>query len=157
MRSRSRTRTDVSATEGQLDLFFDTTIPAPAPSQDGALALRHKVAETMHQALQTCGKPRAEIAAEMARLTGDVKCSEHMLNAFTAASREGWELSFQRGVAFDQATGTHALLELFARESGGKVFYGRDALLAELGLADILTDELSAKKKSIKKQMEVWK
>lgn len=157
MRTRNRTRTNGAAAAGQLDLFFDTSIPGAPPDKAGALALRHQIADAMTLALQSCGKARADVAAEMARLTGDAKCSEHMLNAYTAASREGWELSLQRAVAFDQATGTHALLGLFAQVAGAKVFVGRDALLAELGRAEILRDELGAKAKQIKKQMEEWK
>lgn len=140
-------------TQLSLDLFFDDQVPTPAPAVDGAFALRGCLALVISQAITESGKSRAEIATEMARLTGDKNCTENMLNAYTAASRKGWELPLIRAMAFDRAVGRPAILSFYAEQLGARVFMGRDALLAELGRAEILKDELSTKIKGIKSQM----
>lgn len=140
-----------------LDLFFDDTVPAPASNADGVFALRGCLGLVIKAAIENSGKTRAEIAAEMARLTRDKNCTENMLNAYTAASRKGWEVPLLRAMAFDKVVGQPAILSFYAEQLGARVFVGRDALLAELGRAEILKDELSGKIKRIKSQMESGK
>lgn len=137
-----------------LDLFFDDTIPAPAPDSEGVFALRGCLSLVIKAAIDASNKTRAEIAAEMARLTRDKNCTENMLNAYTAASRKGWEVPLIRAMAFDRAVGQPAILSFYAEQLGARVFVGRDAMLAELGRAEILKDELAGKIKRIKSQME---
>lgn len=137
-----------------LNLFFEDSVPAPAPDTDGVFALRGCLALVIKQAIEESGKSRADIAAEMARLTNDKNCSENMLNAYTAASRKGWEVPLIRAMAFDRAVGQPAILSFYAEQLGARVFVGRDAMLAELGRAEILKDELAGKIKRIKLQMD---
>jgi hypothetical protein len=143
--------------DGQLSLglFFDTEVPTAAGDSDGALSIAKEISAAMNQAIKDCGLPREEIADRMGKLLGQESISKHILDAYTSISREAHKINLQRAIAFDAATGLHALLELYAKFAGGRVFIGRDALLAELGRAEVLRDELSQQIKRIKNQMEV--
>lgn len=136
-----------------LALFFDDT-PPPAPaSAPGALALSRDIALVMSAAVADSGLDRTEIAARMSALTGR-EVSVHMINAYTSPEREAHNVSLERAIAFDLATGMHALLRLYATKCGARAYIGRDALLAELGRAEVLRDELSGQIKRIKQRME---
>lgn len=138
-----------------LELFFDTEVPAAADDGDGALSIGNEIAAAMNQAIKDCGMTREEIAERMGRLLGQKSISKEVLNQYTSKYSETHHINLQRAIAFDAATGTNVLLELYAKFAGGRVFIGRDALLAELGRAEVLRDELSQQIKRIKTQMEV--
>lgn len=143
-----------SAGQLNLGLFFDTEVPVSVGNGDGALSIANEIAAAMKRGLDDCGHTREVVAERMGLLLGQT-ISKHILDAYTAVSRETHHINLQRAIAFDAATGTHALLELYAKFAGGRVFIGRDALLAELGRAEVLRDELSQQIKRIKTQMEV--
>lgn len=108
----------------------------------------------MGEAMRDSGLNREDIASRMTELLG-AEVSVHMLNAYSSPEREAHKVSLERAIAFDIATGGQALLQLYARLLGGRAFLGRDAMLAELGRAEVLRDELNGQIKRIKGRMEL--
>lgn len=144
------------ATQLSLDLFFDTEVPSAASDSAGALSIANEISGAMKHAIENCGITREVIAERMGKLLGQT-VSKHILDAYTSPAREAHHINLQRAIAFDAATGTHVLLELYAKFAGGRVFIGRDAMLAELGRAEVLRDELGQQIKRIKSKMEETK
>lgn len=131
-----------------IDMFKDMP-PAPV-STAGGLSCRSEIAHAMSEALK--GYDRYEIAAKMSRLL-DREISKHMLDAYTAESREDHIPPLDTAIAFDLATGSKTLGELFARKIGAKLAVGREALDAKLGQLERMRDEAAKQIKAIKKAM----
>lgn len=127
--------------------------PQPIPNTPGSYALAREIAHTMSEALKRCAYDRYEVAARMGRLLGS-DVSVHMLNAYTAESREDHNISLERAMAFDAATEGYALLNFFAEKRGCRIAIGKDALLAELGAIEQMKAELSRQEKAIKHYLE---
>ncbi len=129
------------------DLF---TIPQPAPRSAGSLSCRVEIAHTMSEALN--GHDRYDVAATMSRLLGrDI--SKHMLDAYTAESREDHIPPLDTAIAFDMATGDSKLLNLYASKLGARISVGKDALNAELGKLERVRDEVAKQIKQLKRVM----
>lgn len=128
------------------DLF--ASIPTPASAAPGALACRREIAGVMAEAIKVCPFDRYVIAARMSRALGE-DVSVNMLNAYTAESREEHVINLERAIAFDAATGGHALAELFVQKLGGRILWGRDVLLAERGRIEQQEISLKARKRAI--------
>lgn len=136
-----------------LALFFEDELPPEPSIEAGSLSISREIAKTMSDAIRDCGMNREEITVRMTELLG-AEVSVHMLNAYSSPEREAHKVSFERAIAFDLATGSDWLLQFFARKCGGRAFLGRDAMLAELGRAEMLRDELNGQIKKIKCRME---
>ncbi len=136
-----------------LGLFFDTALPPAPTNASGSLAVTREIARVVGAAIADSGIDRADIARQMSELLGR-EVTVHMLNAYSSEAREEHKINLERAIAFDQATGSFALLQYFASKCGGRAYIGRDALLAELGKAEILRDELTGQIKRIKQQMD---
>lgn len=146
----------MSIARGQLSLalFFDDT-PLPAPSiEPRSLSISREIAAAMSEAIRNSGMNREDIAARMTELLG-AEVSVHMLNAYSSPEREAHKVSLERAIAFDLATGSDVLLQFYANRLGGRAFLGRDAMLAELGRAEMLRDELNGQIKKIKGRMDL--
>ncbi len=89
----------------------------------------------------------------MSRLLGR-EISLHMLNAYTAESRETHVPRLDVAIAFDAATEGFALANFAAQKLGCRLLFGKDALLAELGRIDQQRAELAKAEKSIKLYLE---
>lgn len=125
-------------------------LPPPAVSCAGSLACRAEIASTMSDALKPFD--RYDIAASMSKLLGrDI--SKFMLDAYTAESREDHIPPLDTAIAFDIATGTNSLINLAASKVGARVLVGKDALNAELGRLQRVSDEALKKAKSLKKAL----
>lgn len=135
---------------GQLDLWFE--IPRePSPtggSLDYASELRHVLTEAINQS----GKTRYDIAAEMSRLLG-IEVTKSQLDAWTAESRAMWRFPFEYAAAFEAATSCYSLVELLTRKRGCKAYWGRDAVMLELGRLERDEQELKVKKNKLKKML----
>jgi hypothetical protein len=107
----------------------------------------------MSEALKECRFDRFEVAAKMSRLLGR-EISKHMLDAYTAESRETHIPPLDVAIAFDAATEGYALISLYAGKLGCRITVGDDVLLTELGRINQLESELSHQKKSLKKLLE---
>ncbi len=129
--------------------MFDKLPPAPV-SAPGGLSCRTEIALVMSEALN--GHDRYDVAAQMSKLLGrDV--SKHMLDAYTAESREGHIPPFDTAIAFDLATGSRALAELFAGKIGARMAVGKEAMDAKLGQLERMKEEMTRKIKQIKRAM----
>lgn len=132
-----------------IDMFEE--LPPPAASTPGSLACRVEIAHAMSDALK--GHDRYEIAAKMSRLLGrDI--SKHMLDAYTAESREDHIPPFDTAIAFDLATGSNTLVEFAAKKIGAKLSVGKEALDAKLGQLERIRDEAAKQIKQLKRRME---
>lgn len=102
----------------------------------GGLACGIEIAATMAQALekaQADGIRRDEVAEKMSFHLGE-RMSAHMLNAYTATSKDKHEISLRRAMAFDAALGQDVLLGLYARKRGERrVITREEATYIELG------------------------
>jgi hypothetical protein len=105
------------------------------------------------QALKDCTDGRPLVAARMSELTGD-DISLHMLNAWSAESKEGHRFPLQYAVAFCVATDTLHLLELFARKLGALVLVGHEAQDAKLGLMRRQIAKLQSDERSLLREMK---
>lgn len=131
------------------DMF--AMIPQPAPRSAGSLACRVEIAHTMSAALN--GQDRYEVAATMSRLLGrDI--SKHMLDAYTAESREDHIPPLDTAIAFDMATSDFKLLNLCASKLGARVSVGADALYVELVKLERQRDQSAERVKYLKKLIE---
>jgi len=132
-----------------LDLFEQELPPAPVTTP-GGLACRIEIAHAMSEALKD--HDRYEIAAKMSKLLGrDI--SKHMLDAYTAESREDHIPPLDTAIAFDLATESNTLVEFSARKIGAKLSVGKEALDAKLGQLERIRDEAAKQIKQLKRIM----
>lgn len=129
-----------------IDMF---EIPAPAPTTPGSLNISREIALLMSDALKRCPHDRIEVAARMTRILGK-EVSLSMLNAYSAESRETHIPPLDKAIAFDMATEGHTISDYFAAKLGGRVMFGKDALLAELGRLEQAGDEIEHQKKTLR-------
>lgn len=126
------------------DLFL---IPRPVPKSAGALVCRVEIAHVMSEALK--GFDRYEVAAKMSKLLGrDI--SKHMLDAFTAESREDHTPPLDTAVAFDMVVGGHHLLDLAASKLGAQITVGKDVLHGQIGKLEKMRDDAAKQIKLLK-------
>lgn len=130
------------------DMFAELP-PAPVTAA-GGLSCRSEIAHAMSEAMK--GYDRYEIAAKMSRLL-DRDISKHMLDAYTAESREDHIPPLDTAIAFDLATESRVLAELFARKIGARLAVGKEALDAKLGQLLRNREETDKQIKVIKKIM----
>lgn len=129
--------------------MFDSLPPKPVTAA-GGLSCRSEIANAMSEALK--GHDRYDIAAKMSRLL-DRDISKHMLDAYTAESREDHIPPLDTAIAFDRATETNALVTLAAVKLGARLAVGKEALDAKLGQLERMRDETAKQIKAIKKAM----
>lgn len=126
------------------DLFL---IPQPVAKNSGALACRVEIAHVMSDALK--GHDRYEVALQMSKLLGrDI--SKHMLDAFTAESREDHTPPLDTAIAFDRAVGGHFLLGLVASKLGARVSIGKEVLHVQIGKLEQVRDDAAKQIKLLK-------
>lgn len=97
------------------------------------LSLRIKMA--MSRALKECDDSAAIVAARITEMTGR-EISVDALYAYTAASKPEHDMGVVRFIAFVRATGARWLWDELLRDDGLTVLEGREAILAEIGLAE---------------------
>lgn len=140
-----RRRPDVSTP----DLF---QIPAPAPLAEGSLNFAVQLRGLLSTILKQCPHSRYQVAARMSELLG-ADISKHMLDAWTAESREPWRFPLEYVPAFETACESHALTEWLAGLRGGQVLFGKDALMAEMGRLQRQADDTNRRMKALRARM----
>lgn len=131
------------------DLFEVPMPPAPMPgSQNYCVEVSHLVCSALGQA----GADRLEIAARMSRLSGK-EVSKYMLDAWSAESRDGYNLPLYMAPVLEVACETHIFGMWFADKRGGRLLVGREALNAELGKLERARDEAARKIRQLKQVM----
>jgi hypothetical protein len=131
-------------------LFGPEDMPPPPVSAPGGLSCRAEIAHAMSDALK--GHDRYEIAAKMSKLLGR-EISKHILDAYTAESREDHIPPLDTAIAFDLATESRVLAELFAHKIGAKLAVGKEAMDAKLGQLERMREEIARQIKIVKKNM----
>lgn len=129
------------------DLFM---VPVAVGNVPGSLACRVEIAHSMSVALD--GHDRYDVATQISRLTGR-EISKHMLDAYTAESRETHIPPLDIAIAFDMATGGVNMLNLYAAKLGARVLVGKESLDAEIGKLERLKEDAARKIKELKKMM----
>ena len=122
-------------------------IPRAVEKSTGALACRVEIAHAMSEALK--GQDRYKVAAEMSQVLKR-EVSKHMLDAFTAESREDHTPPLDTAIAFDLVTGGYALLDLAASKLGARVVIGKETLHTQLGRLETEREETTNKIRSLK-------
>ncbi len=130
------------------DLF--ASIPEAYPMLPGAWNFRVEIAHVMGEAIRTADKDRYQIAADMGRLLGR-EVSVNTLDKYTSEAAEGHHPSLETAIAFDAATGSLALLGMYAAKLGCRVLPGKESLLAELGKLEQMKGEIARQERAIKK------
>lgn len=129
------------------DLF---EVPQPIAPYPGALACRAQIANVMSDALK--GFDRHEVAMQMSKLLGR-EFSKHILDAYTAESREEHIPPIDTAIAFDIATGGMNLLNFYAQKMGAKLVVGKDNLNWQLGKLEKMREDIAKQIKQVKTLM----
>lgn len=128
------------------DLFAVPHAAAPVPA---SMDFRATVAHLLAQMLAESGVDRYEIAARASRLAGK-EVSKYMLDAYTAESREEFNLPLWLLPALETACASNVLTAWLAGTRGGRLYVGVDALAAELGRIEQQRDALHTQAAEIK-------
>lgn len=122
-------KTDAS----QLDFFREPVFPVRSSSQHIDIdRYRAKIKRAMARAIRECEHDRQTIAARMAQYLGLPNISKSTLDAYTAESKNGHDVTLIRFTAFVHATSALWLWDEVASIQGVTVLIGDEARLAEL-------------------------
>lgn len=132
-----------------LDIF---AVPRAAMTVPGFGNYAAQVSELVSEMLKSTELDRYEIAARMSRLSGD-DVSKNMLDAWASPARADHNLPFYRAVLLEEVCASHLLTDWQVALRGGRVAYGRDALLAELGRLERTRDESARQARELKRRM----
>ncbi len=117
----------------QLDFFHAPIFPVRTPSQHIDIdRYRARIKRAMARAIRECEYDRPTIAARMAQYLGLPNISKATLDAYTAESKGGHDVTLIRFTAFVHATGALWLWDEIASVQGVTVLIGDEARLAEL-------------------------
>lgn len=117
----------------QFDLFFEPLFPVRvAVARIDIDRYRSKMKRAMARAIRECPYDRPTIAARMAQYLGLPSISKAMLDAYTAESKEGHDITLPRFAAFVHATGAMWLWDEAVSEQGATLLIGDEARLAEI-------------------------
>jgi len=132
-----------------LDIF---AVPQPVLALPGSGNYAAQVSELVGELLKGSDLDRYEIAARMSRLSGD-DVSKNMLDAWSSPARDGHNVPFYRAPLLEEVCESHMLTDWLVAIRGGRVAYGRDALLAELGRLERQRDEAGKRARELKRLM----
>lgn len=132
-----------------LDLF---AIPQPVLAVPGQGNYSVQVSELVAEMLKATDIDRYEVAARMSRLSGD-EVSKAMLDAWSSPARVDHNLPFYRVALLEEVCATHLLTNWLVSQRGGRVAYGRDALLAELGRLERTREEAARQARDLKRML----
>lgn len=135
------------------DLF---EVPRPASPVPGSQDYRAVIAGLVGQMLDLAsraGKDRYAVAAEVSRLAGK-EVSKYMLDAYTAASREEYNAPAWLVPLIEAVCDCHLYSSWLAEIRGGRLYIGRDSLVAELGRVERACEELADQRRALKDQLK---
>ncbi|MDN6860736.1 hypothetical protein QO207_29450 [Pseudomonas sp. CAN2814] len=133
-----------------LDIF---EVPQPLRVLPGECNFSVQVSELVSDILNSAKSldlDRHEVASRMSRLSGD-DVSKFMLDAWSSPARADHNLPLYRVALLEDVCGTHLLTDWLVNVRGGRVAYGRDALLAELGRLERAREEAGRKARELKR------
>lgn len=124
----------MSSHPDQLDFFHEPMFPVRSPVDRIDLSrFRAKLKRAMARAIRECPYERTEIAVRMAAYLGVASISKGSLDAYTAESKEGHDISLVRFKAFVRATGAVWLWDELVSDDGLTLLEGDEIRLAEIG------------------------
>ena len=132
-----------------LDIF---EVPRAVLTVPGCGNYAAQVSELVSEMLKGSELDRYEIAARMSRLSGD-DVSKNMLDAWASPARTDHNLPFYRAALLEEVCASHLLTDWQVALRGGRVAYGRYALLAELGRLERTRDESARQARELKRLM----
>ena len=124
-------------------------IPSPVSPMPGSLYFNRVIRRLLSDELKKTPLSREEVASRMSELTGE-NITKHMLDAWTAESREGWRFPLEYLPAFEVAVETTGLVAWIASVRGGKILIGKEAIDAEIGKLERWKEEASREIKRLK-------
>lgn len=138
------------------DVYTDDMFMVPQPPEPNAASMNYgaEVATLLAHMFADSGQDRYAIAAEMSRLTGR-EVSKYMLDAWTAESRDAYNIPFYLMPAAEAAAKSHAMSTWLADKRGARLSVGRDALNAEYGKLKAMQDGIKKKMQVLEKMLKV--
>ncbi|PYD48495.1 hypothetical protein [Novacetimonas pomaceti] len=138
----------------QLSLL-DWVPPNPVVRFDPRLIRANQFTSRLSRAisvsLETCGRTREQIAAEMSAML-EKTVSINMLNAYASVQREGHQISVPRFDALISATRDRRLLEFMAEPFGWTVIERRYLPAIELAAVSEHKKELTRRENALRRQ-----
>lgn len=135
----------------QLDMFGEPVFPVRAPAAQIDLdRYRAKLKAAMSRAIRESQYDRPNIAVRMARYLGLPSISKASIDAYTAESKTGHDITMPRFCAFVYATGAVWLWDEAAAVQGVTVLIGEEAVLAEIALREQERRRLTAELKMLR-------
>ena len=129
----------------QMDMFLEPVFPVRAPaSRLDVDRFRARLCRAMARAIRECPFDRPTIAARMAQYLGLAGISKAMLDAYTAESKAGHDISVLRFSAFVHATGATWLWDVVVADHGATLLIGDEARLAEVARLQQEQEEIKA-------------
>lgn len=117
----------------QPDFFAEPVYPTRSPAERIDIGrFRSRLKREMARAIRECPYDRPTIAARMATYLGVPSISKASLDAYTAESKEGHDVSLVRFKAFVRATGAVWLWDVIVSDDGLLLLQGDEARLAEV-------------------------
>jgi len=140
---------------GKDDRTINIDFDVPQPQLVSACDFRVQVSEIVSEMLsgaKSTGLERIDVAAQMSHLAGE-DISKAMLDAWSSPARIDHNLPFYRAALLEQVCGSHQLSDLIVTVRGGRVSWGRDALLAELGRVESIREEATRQARALRRQI----
>lgn len=140
---------------GKDDRTINIEFDVPQPQLVSACDFRIQVSEIISEMLAAArgtGLERCDVAAQMSRLAGE-DISKAMLDAWSSPARVDHNLPFYRAALLEQVCGSHQLTDLIVTVRGGRVSWGRDALLAELGRVESIKEEATRQARELRRRI----
>jgi hypothetical protein len=134
----------------QLDFFRTDVFPVRAAAESIDLdRFRARLKQAMARAIRECPYDRAEIAARMARYLG-AAVGKGVLDAYTAESKQGHDISLIRFKAFVRATGAIWLWDQLVSDDGLTILAGDEPRLAEIAYWQQEQESIAARLKALR-------
>ncbi len=135
----------------QMDFFREPLFPSRTPALKVDIErYRAKMKRAMARAIRECPFDRQTIAVRMAQYLGLPSISKTMVDAYTAESKSGHDITLVRFSAFVHATGALWLWDEAMSEQGVTLLIGDEARLAEIALLQQEQDRIKAEIKVLK-------
>jgi hypothetical protein len=115
----------------------------------GTLARKNAVQEALTYSLSGCGMSREDVAAEMARLTGEPISRGHIDNWCSEGKRD-WRFPLEYVTAFCVVTGDYGLVAAVLAGTGQGLADEETRAFAELGQTIVEERKISAKLRGMK-------
>lgn len=136
----------------QLGFLFKA--PAPASGDASLAGLEQRICRTVAKILNSDGRSRELIAAEMSRVL-DEDITRAMLDAYSSPAREGHKVPASRLFALLAVTGRHDLFDPIMREIGAALLVGEEVHTARIGHLSQKLRELQAELKELQRTAPV--